>query len=219
MTNKIPPEERMIILADEVNRYFSGKTAHFFGMDYSGQREMRRFFDALYKLNMSFRLSYSDLEMRSSLDPIFNEYRELVREGPKGLQIYKGLALPDAYVGVENNALSSHTGRSAISGPIDLLFGMHEDVIPGKGHTMVYLMTTEGDDIGVSNFAAVRLFDKFIGVSGHMERLTPTALAMLEEYDMVRQLSRREPESIIESPSGSTDNPLFKVLDDVTSTR
>lgn len=193
MTRFISVVDPVKTVAGELNDYFRGKRVHFFGIDYSGQRELKRFLDILHKyVPPDFELTESGVGMAGYLDKRFGEFRPLT-----DLDTYDGGDQKDAFVAVENTAV--HTGRSAISGPINILYGMHGGIIPGKGHTAVYLMTTEGDTIGVSNFAARRQFGRYVGVKKHMARIAPATYLELGEFEMLPQVSEREPEAISEN--------------------
>src|SRR3989344_497562 len=182
------PSDPMIELASDVDSYFAGEKVHFFGIDYSGQREMQRFLNALAKYaNSSFIFTSSGVGMDDRMDKRFGEFRKI-----RGLEDYTCDDKTTNFVAVENTA--KHTGRSAISGPIGILYGMHEELIPGKGYVTVYLMTTDGDTIGVSNFAALREFRKYKGVKKHMKNIAHATYLDLSERGMIEQISERKPE-------------------------
>ena len=186
-------------LSFEVNEYFKGQTVHLFGIDYSGQREMNKFIEALHKYTEpSFRLTSSGVGMDDRHDRKFGEFRPI-----KGLRHYNGGNQVDAFIAVENTAI--HTGRSAISGPIGILYGMANMRIPGKGHAIVYLITTEGDTLGLSNFAARRQFKRYVGVRNHARSITPATFLDLQELGMLEQISEHEPDTEIEYPVGDRE--------------
>lgn len=212
MKMSISPESPMRNLVLDVNSYFDGQKVHFFGIDYSGQRGMKQFLETLDKYTSpTFEFTQGAVGMDDRMDEKFREFRPL-----RGLKDYSGSDNPDAFVAVENNALNTngHTGRSAISGPINILYGMDKELIPGKGCTIVYLMTTEGDTIGLSNFSAVSQFNKYIGIKKHMKRITPATYSDLKKLGMLSQISEREPETSSENrlKVPDTDKTLYKIV-------
>ncbi len=171
-------------LASDVNRYFTGRKVHFFGMDYSGEREMYAFLDAINKYETpAFTFTASKADMSGSID---------VRLGIRfleGLEDYTGDDETMDFIAVEN---SVHTGLSAVSGVAGILYGIHERIIPDSHRSLVYLMTTENDDIGLSNFAAAREFPRYVGVRRYMRSIAPAAYMDLEELGMIPRISERE---------------------------
>lgn len=171
-------------LVTDVSSYFNGQSVHFFGIDYSGQREADRFLDALAKYTKpSFIFTVSGVGMTDGLDERFGEFRPI-----NGLESYNGNEDTSAFVAAENNV---DTGLSAVSAVEGILYGMHQGIIPGRGKIIVYLMTTTGDNVGLSNFAAVSQADGYVGVKRHMRRIMPATYIDLEELGMIPQISER----------------------------
>ena len=175
-------------IALDMSDYFSGKSVHLFEIDYSGHRESEKLIEALERYgDQNLRYSSSMVEMAAGKDERFGEFRPL-RVG--NMITYEGVLEPDAIVAIENNV---RTGLSAVSGVIGILYAMELEMIPGKGKTDVYLLTTEGDEIGLSNFSVVPSSQPYTGVRKHMERIAPKTYTDLSELGLIHQISNREP--------------------------
>jgi hypothetical protein len=186
MPTDLTPQD-MRGMALDINNHFRGQKIHFIGVDWSGEREMKKFLEALrFYTTSDFTLSTGKVGMSADLDERFREFRPV-----SGLENQNVADDVDAYVAFENRT-SDNGGISAASGPVCIAYSIHEKKLPGKEGVKIYLAIVE-DVVGIGNFIAKGGFEKYIGFRTFLYKRMRNTHGDLQEKGLLPYFSDKEP--------------------------